>query len=60
MDKGQLYPTNTRDIDALLDWRNRLIELKNEDKIYPKEWYDLEILATDFLLLKCVEYEANV
>lgn len=38
-------------IDALLDWRNRLVEMK-ESKQHPLSWYDLEILATDYLLSK--------
>ena len=39
------------DIDSLLDWRNRLNELKETNE-YPKEWYEREIKATDYLLSK--------
>ena len=39
------------DIDSLLDWRNRLNELKKTNQ-YPKEWYEREIKATDYLLSK--------
>lgn len=38
-------------IDQLLDWRNRLKELQ-KDSEYPKEWFDIEIKATDELLKK--------
>lgn len=38
-------------IDVLLDWRNRLNEMK-ENKDYPLSWYEREILATDYLLSK--------
>lgn len=35
-------------IDFLLDWRSHLIELRK--KATNKEYYDLEIAATEFLL----------
>ena len=38
-------------IDELLDWRNRLVILKSEEK-YPGDWFDREIRATDYLLSK--------
>ena len=38
-------------IDELLDWRLRLKELQKDGE-YPKEWYEVEIKATDELLAK--------
>lgn len=38
-------------IDELLDWRNRLNELKLEQE-YPEKWFQTEVIATDFLLSK--------
>lgn len=38
-------------VDELLDWRNELKKLQKKGK-YPKEWYDVEIKATDKLLAK--------
>ncbi len=40
------------DLDVLLDWRNRLIELKEMDKknnMY-QDMYDLEVKAVDYLI----------
>lgn len=37
-------------IDQLLDWRNRLMELKNESSIKLSSLYDTEIKAIDYLL----------
>lgn len=39
-------------IDQLLDWRNRLSVLRKSDGIFPQEWYDTQIKATDYLLDK--------
>jgi hypothetical protein len=39
-------------IDELLDFRNRLDELIKTNTKYPKEWYECEIRATDYLLSK--------
>lgn len=39
-------------IDELLDFRNRLEELIETNTKYPKEWYEREIRATDYLLSK--------
>ncbi|MFB3056076.1 MAG: hypothetical protein ACE1ZQ_02800 [Ignavibacteriaceae bacterium] len=41
-------------MNALLDWRNRLNDLKKTGE-YPKEWYDREIRATDYLMLKKID-----
>jgi len=38
------------EIDVLLDWRNRLNEIKEDDVLNPPEWYDREIRAVDYLL----------
>ncbi len=39
-------------IDELLDFRNRLEELIETNNKYPKEWYEREIRAADYLLSK--------
>lgn len=36
-------------IDELLDWRLQLDVLKKKGE-FPSEWFDREILATDYLL----------
>jgi hypothetical protein len=36
-------------IDEMLDWRNRLNELRKSKK-YPDEWYQFEIDAVDEIL----------
>ena len=41
----QILPT----VDELLDWRLRLDEMKIKGE-FPVEWFDREIMATDYLL----------
>ena len=40
------------DVDSLLDWRNRLIVMRTDNKDYPDYWYENEIKACDLLLAK--------
>lgn len=37
-------------VDRLLDWRNRLVEKRDDDVINPPDWYNREIAAVDYLL----------
>jgi hypothetical protein len=46
-----IYTSILPTIDELLDWRNRLDILKSQEQ-YPREWFDREIRATDYLLSK--------
>ena len=36
--------------DTLLDWRNRLVEKRENDVLNPPDWYNREIVAVDYLL----------
>ncbi len=40
------------EVDPLLDWRNRLGELREQRGNYPIEWFDNEIKCVDWLLNK--------
>jgi hypothetical protein len=44
---------NLPEIDALLDWRNELIRMQKECP--NKDYYNIEIAATDFLLNMAVD-----
>ena len=36
--------------DTLLDWRNILVEKREDDVLNPPGWYNREIAAVDYLL----------
>jgi len=42
------------EVDPLLDWRNRLCELREMRGNYPIEWFNDEIKCVDWLLNKIV------
>jgi hypothetical protein len=49
--KPHLQGSKLPSVDKLLDWRNQLVKLiNNPEREVPKEWYEAEINATDYLL----------
>lgn len=50
--KDYLESETLPEVDILLDWRSSLVEQSKNNKEYPPEWYEREIMATDYLLRK--------